>query len=157
MIAETLQQGIGGNYTDTTKNDSSFRTMPMTDDVYSILLDAKKLQEERRSLMGNYYVNSDYVCTLADGNVITPNHLTRTFRSIIDRSRLPKIRLHDLRHSAASNLLDMGFSVVQVADWLGHSSSATTLKFYAHAKKRSKTNIADALQDRFEIKMLDKC
>ncbi len=149
-IAETLQQGVGGDYTDDTKTDSSYRTLPMTDDVYNILLKAKKLQGEMRLLLGDGYTVSDYVCTWKNGKVITPNYLSRTFHAIIGKSGLPVIRFHDLRHSAASNLLDMGFSVVQVAEWLGHSSSATTLNFYAHAEKRSKMNIADALQNQFQ-------
>lgn len=48
------------------------------------------------------------------------------------------------------NKLQMGFSVVQVADWLGHSSSATTLNFYAHAEKHSKMDIANALESAFQ-------
>ena len=151
-IAETLQQGTGGNYTDTPKTENSYRTLPMTNKVYDALLATKSLQDERKQLMGNYYVQSDYVCTWQNGNVISPNYLTRTFKSIISKSNLPQIRLHDLRHSAASNLLDMGFSVVQVADWLGHSSSATTLNFYAHAEKRSKIDIANALESAFQNK-----
>lgn len=149
-IAETLQQGTGGNYIDTPKNENSYRTLPMTNKVYDALLNEKSLQDERKQLMGNYYIQSDYVCTWQNGNVITPNYLTRTFKSVISKSNLPQIRLHDLRHSAASNLLDMGFSVVQVADWLGHSSSATTLNFYAHAEKRSKMDIANALESAFQ-------
>lgn len=149
-IAETLQQGTHGDYTDTPKTDSSYRTLPMTNEVYNSLKTAKNLQNERQKLMGNYYVQSDYVCTWQDGNVISPNYLTRTFKSVISKSNLPQIRLHDLRHSAVSNLLDMGFSVVQVADWLGHSSSATTLNFYAHAEKRSKMDIANALDNCFQ-------
>lgn len=151
-IAETLQQGTGGDYTDTPKTENSYRTLPMTNEVYTSLLAVKSLQNERQKLMGNYYVQSDYVCTWQDGKVISPNYLTRTFKSVISKSNLPQIRLHDLRHSAASNLLDMGFSVVQVADWLGHSSSATTLNFYAHAEKRSKMDIANALDSCFQTK-----
>lgn len=148
-IAETLQQGIGGNYTDTPKTESSYRTLPMTHEVYKVLADAKAIQEKQKQLMGNYYIKNDYVCTKPNGDVIFPNYLTRIFKSVISKSDLPNIRLHDLRHSAASNLLDMGFSVVQVADWLGHSSSATTLNFYAHAEKRSKMEIANALEAKF--------
>lgn len=140
----------GGNYTDTPKTESSYRTLPMTNEVYNALVKTKSLQEERKQLMGNYYAQNDYVCTWQNGNVISPNYLTRTFKSIISKSNLPNIRLHDLRHSAASNLLDIGFSVVQVADWLGHSSSATTLNFYAHAEKRSKMDIANALESAFQ-------
>lgn len=49
------------------------------------------------------------------------------------------------RASVASNLLNDGFTAVQVAEWLGHSSSTTTLKFYAHIDKTSKMAIANSL------------
>ena len=121
----------------------------MTDMVYKLLQTHKRLQDERKQIMGNYYVQNDYVCTWANGKVIAPNYLTKTFHSVISKSTLPQIRLHDLRHSVASNLLDKGFSVVQVQEWLGHGSAATTLNFYAHADKRSKLEIANALQSMF--------
>ena len=82
---------------------------------------------------------------MPNGEVISPNYLTRIFHSVVEHSTLPQIRLHDLRHSAASNLLNAGFSVVQVQEWLGHSSAETTLRFYAHADKSSKKAIADSL------------
>lgn len=145
-IVQTLQQNTGGSYLDTTKTESSNRTLPMTNDIYNVLDKHKAEQESRQNLMGNYYIASDFVCTWNNGKVISPNYLTKTFHSIISKSNLPDVRFHDLRHSAASNLLEMGFSVVQVADWLGHSSSTTTLNFYAHVDKKSKLNIANALE-----------
>ena len=97
-----------------------------------------------------------------NGEVIAPNYLTRTFHSVIQNSTLPQIRLHDLRHSVASNLLNLGFSVVQVQEWLGHGSASTTLNFYAHVDKSSKISIADTLdklnseQEKKEDKVLEK-
>lgn len=144
-VCETLQQGVGGNYTDTPKTDSSYRTLPMTDKAYNLLKEQRALQEQRRELLGNYCIINDYVCTQPNGEVISPNYLTRIFHSIVSKSTLPDIRLHDLRHSAASNLLNAGFSVTQVQEWLGHSSPETTLRFYAHADKTSKNAIAQAM------------
>ena len=72
--------------------------------------------------------------------------LTKKLHQIISkRKELTQIRFHDLRHSVASNLLNDGFTTVQVAEWLGHSSSTTTLKFYAHIDKTSKMAIAEKL------------
>lgn len=152
-ISQTLQQHAGDktNYLDTTKTESSYRTLPMTDDVYTMLKKHKELQEKKKALLGNYYVDEDFVCTWDNGTVITPNYLTRTFHTVISKSTLPKIRLHDLRHSVASNLLNKGFSVVQVAEWLGHSSSSTTLKFYAHNDKSSKLIIANSLKNMIAV------
>lgn len=150
-IAETLQQHIGGSYIDTPKTENSYRTLPMTDDIYELLQAHKRLQDERKGLMGSYYKDSDYVCTWQDGRVISPNYLTSHFHKVIKNSTLPPIRLHDLRHSAASNLLNQGLSVVQVQEWLGHSSAATTLNYYAHADKSSKKTVADAMQNMLKI------
>ena len=129
-VTETLQQGANGDYVDTPKTNSSYRTLPMTDSVYSLLKGQKHRQERLQAALGASYIQSDYVCTWPDGDVISPNYLTRTFHNVIAKSSLPNIRLHDLRHSAASNLLNMGFSIVQVQQWLGHGSASTTLNFY---------------------------
>lgn len=148
-ISETLQQNTGGSYTDKTKTESSYRTLPMLGSVCELLKNQKQLQAERRSVMGAYYQVNDYVCTWQNGNVIEPNYLTRTFHSIIEKSTLPTIRLHDLRHSAASNLLAAGFSISQVQEWLGHESATTTMKYYAHVDKASKMAIAEDLEKVF--------
>lgn len=149
-ICETLQQStkaITGstNYTDDTKTESSNRTMPMTKRAREILQAQRERQEQNRDFLGSSYIENDYVCTFDNGKEITPNYLSKNFHKVIVKSNLPQVRLHDLRHSSASNLLSQGFSVVQVADWLGHSESTTTLKFYAHADKSSKMAIANAL------------
>ena len=150
-IAETLQQNQGGNYTDKPKTESSYRTLPMTDSVYHILKAHKKQQNKRKEIMGNYYIDSDYICTWNNGNVISPNYLTKTFHTVISKSTLPKIRLHDLRHSVASNLIAKGMSVVDVQEWLGHANASTTLDVYSHAYKSSKNNIANAIEQMIAI------
>lgn len=155
-ICETLQQSTkemnegltechGSNYVSPTKTLSSNRTLPMTKKAREALERQREKQAKNRALLGNEYIESGYVCTFDNGKEISPNYLTRNFHKIITESDLPKIRLHDLRHSVASNLLNKGFTVVQVAEWLGHSSSSTTLKFYAHIDKSSKMAIANAL------------
>lgn len=145
-VTETLQQNTGGDYTDLPKTESSHRTLPMTDEIYNLLMAKKREQQTNSELLKDFYIKSDFVCTLANGKVISPNYLSKNFHKVICKSELPKIRFHDLRHSTASNLLARGFSAVQVQEWLGHSSAATTLKFYAHADKTSKLGIANALQ-----------
>lgn len=147
-IAETLQQNTGGDYTDDTKTESSYRTLPMTDDIYCLLQNKKEQQETLIDLMGDSYHNDyiEYVCTHKDGRIITPNYLTTHFHSTLEHSSLPLIRFHDLRHSVSSNLLNNGFSVTQVQEWLGHSSATTTLKYYAHIDASSKKEVASALQ-----------
>ncbi len=152
-ISETLQQHVGGSYTSPPKTESSYRTLPIPDEVYQYLVSIKRQQNVDKEVMGNGYQDGDYVCAWPDGRVIEPNYLTRNFHDMIVKSDLPNIRLHDLRHSVASNLLNMGFTVVQVQEWLGHSSAATTLNFYAHVDKTSKLNISRTLNTKLEIKI----
>lgn len=150
-IKETLQQSTkemtgDSNYTSDTKTESSNRTLPIIPSVREELLKQMDFQEKNRNLLDGIYYLNDYVCTFADGKEITPNYLTKKFHQIISKHKeLPQIRFHDLRHSVASNLLNDGFTTVQVAEWLGHSSSTTTLKFYAHIDKTSKMAIAEKL------------
>ena len=151
-VAETLQQNTGGSYVDETKNESSRRVLPLTQQAYDLLQEQKEQQKERKKIMGSYYFDSDYVCTWADGKVIQPNYLTRSFHNILQNSDLPMVRLHDLRHSTASNLIEHNVSIVNVADWLGHSSPTTTLNFYAHTNVEQKKRVANVIDGMLAVK-----
>ena len=146
-IARTVIQHPGQDYVrDTTKNDSSYRTLPMTGEIKAMLRAIQEDQQENRELFGNCYHESDFVFTQKDGTPISPNYLTRVFHKTMESSDLPTIRLHDLRHSTATNLLANSFSVVEVQHWLGHSQPSTTLNFYSHVDSQSKRHISDALE-----------
>lgn len=145
-IAETVLQHIGGSYErSATKNESSYRTLPLTEIACKVLLAKQERQVNYSALFGNTYFKSDYICTWDDGKVIAPNYLTRTFHKILKSSDLPMVRLHDLRHSVASNLINNKFSVVEVQHWLGHASASTTLNFYAHIDNSGRSDMGKAL------------
>ena len=148
-ISSSLLQHPGGDYERAaTKNESSYRTLPLTRQVKNILEKQHQTQEENKKLFRGEYHQSDYICTWADGRIITPNYLTRTFKKIIRASSLPDVHIHSLRHSVASNLLANNFSVVDVQHFLGHSDASTTLSFYSHIDGSSKRKIAIALDDK---------
>lgn len=58
---------------------------------------------------------------------------------------VPHIRIHDLRHSQASLLINAGVPIELVKDRLRHSSSQTTSRTYAHIYNQSKFAVADIL------------
>ncbi len=62
----------------------------------------------------------------------------------------PIIRLHDLRHSHASLLINMGFSPDVVADRLGHSNAAMVLKIYGHMYPQKRVEVTDALNKMYQ-------
>lgn len=60
---------------------------------------------------------------------------------------IKRIRLHDLRHSHASLLIEMGFSALLVSERLGHESVSTTLNIYSHLFPSKQTEVADKLEE----------
>jgi integrase len=74
----------------------------------------------------------DLVFSTQLGQPINADHLARQFRSILDAAGVPRIRLYDLRHSAATIALAAGVSPKVVSEQLGHASTAFTLDTYAH-------------------------
>lgn len=65
-------------------------------------------------------------------NFLNPNHLLTMFHKVLDQANLPRMRFHDLCHSAATILLAMGVHPKVVQELLGHSSITMTMDTYSH-------------------------
>ena len=87
-------------------------------------------QLDERAAAGQDYLDSGYVFTRPNGDPMAPDWLSRYFRQLNDASGLPPIRLHDLRHGAASLALAAGADLKVVQDMLGHSSIVLTADTY---------------------------
>ncbi|MGH3258095.1 MAG: tyrosine-type recombinase/integrase [Streptosporangiaceae bacterium] len=87
-------------------------------------------QLAERAAAGEDYLDSGYVFTRLNGDPMAPDWLSRYFRRLNDASGLPPIRLHDLRHGAASLALAAGADLKVVQDMLGHSSIVLTADTY---------------------------
>jgi integrase len=67
-----------------------------------------------------------------DGRLLHPDTITHRFNSLVDKASVPRIRLHDVRHTYATLALDAGVDPKILADRLGHASMAYTLQIYTH-------------------------
>lgn len=74
-----------------------------------------------------------------------PNDVTKAFIRVRQRAGLDSVRLHDLRHFAATRLLAAGVPVRTVSGRLGHATAATTLGVYAHFLEESDRGAAETL------------
>ena len=63
----------------------------------------------------------------------------------IKESSVKRIRVHDLRHSHASMLIELGFSPLEIANRLGHEKVETTLNTYSHLYPNKQTKLAERL------------
>jgi len=141
-----------------TKTKASYRTLPLTDEIKSYLQQMKSRQEENRILLGNSYIENDYVCKRDNGEAFRPNYITERFHKVIRKSDLPKIRFHDLRHSSASLLLANGFSLKEIQEYLGHGDLGTTANIYAHLQFQAKKNMAVSMQNKLKFSDIsEKC
>lgn len=82
--------------------------------------------------------------TDAVGRPVRPDALSAAFRATADRLALP-VRLHDLRHTAASLMLAAGVPLKVVSEALGHSSIGITADTYAHVTPDLRREAADAM------------
>ncbi|MDD6024847.1 MAG: tyrosine-type recombinase/integrase, partial [Oscillospiraceae bacterium] len=73
------------------------------------------------------------------------------FRDFVDRSDLPHIHLHSLRHTNATIQIANGSSVTTVAGYLGHANASTTTKIYAHSIQEAQAATAEMLDDVFSV------
>ena len=135
---------------DKTKNASSRRTFPLTPEAEEIFLRAKELEQQNRVVFGREYQENSYVFKWADGHPYSPDYISHRFNRLLKKHNLPHIRFHELRHSCASMLIDMGFTLKDVQEWLGHSDIKMTANIYAHLDTARKSSMAESLADRLE-------
>ncbi len=102
------------------KTESSRRVVAFAPQTVTVL-------RAHRSWQGRWLSESGietqgWVFTDEIGRPLSPDRLTRTFNRLVEESGLPPVRLHDLRHGAATLMLIAGDKLKTIADQLGHSS-----------------------------------
>lgn len=142
---------------DTTKSASSKRTLPLPDCVIQLLREIKKEQEYHREICGDCYNLEylDFVCVNQMGNLLQPDYISQAFQKILKKHDLRHIRFHDLRHSCASILAGMGFSIKDIQTWLGHSDYNFTANTYVHTERGKHEKMAEAYSENL-VKLLGK-
>ena len=129
-----------------TKNASSFRSFPLTDDAVRLFKILLQQEQYYRNHFGKDYIDNDYVFTWEDGHPYSPDYVSHTFHKLLKKCDLPHIRFHDLRHTCASMLLSEGYGLKDVQEWLGHSDIKMTANIYGHLDIRRKRSIANGLE-----------
>jgi integrase len=142
------KEGQESYYFGPLKTDKSHRTVPLGDDTLALLRQHYDAQLLERRVAGGKWADNDLVFPSLVGTPIEASNLRKYFRRILERAGLPRIRFHDLRHTAATIMLVNKISPLVVSRRLGHANSAITQDIYGHddpEAQREAANLMDRL------------
>ena len=138
----------------TTKTESSMRTLPLCPYTYQYFLNLRQFQLYQQERCGNCYDTryTDFLCVDQMGTLLQPDYITQKFQQILVKYGLRRIRFHDLRHSCATIMLYLGYTLKDIQTWLGHSNYNFTADTYIH----SGAGVHEQMAERFseELKSL---
>jgi integrase len=132
-VQQTLQKVPGGGVVARQpKTHRSRRSVSLPSVVVDVLREHRRGQVEARLLAGDAWANGDLVFTDALGRPLSETRLRWAFWRLLREAGLPRIRLHDLRHTMATLMLAAGEHPKVVSERLGHSTVSITLDTYSH-------------------------
>ena len=112
-------------------------------------LAACRADQRRRRLAAAVWQDRDLIFDRGDGNPLAQQSLATHHTLVCERAKVPRIRMHDTRHTAATLMLRNNVHPKVVADILGHSSITTTLDLYSHTSVDLQRSAIDALSESF--------
>ena len=113
------------------------------------LVKHRLVQLQQKQWAGSKWSEGDFVFTSSLGNPIRRDEISHMFPKILKDAKLPKIRLHDLRHTCASLLLSLGVPAKLVQETLGHSTYQLTMDTYSHMIPALRNEVADRMDEIF--------
>jgi integrase len=114
------------------KTRAAGRPIRLGPGTIDVLRRHKERHDLEREAVGKRWVNNNLVFPNGVGNPMEPSNMRLDFNRVLEEAGLPKIRFHDLRHTAASLMLNNNIPPLVVSRILGHSRPSTTMDIYAH-------------------------
>ena len=146
-ICENRVDGLNGKVvTKLPKSEAGIRDIPISSSLKK-LLKKYKVEFLKKKLKYNLGEKEDYVISQNDGKPYKPYSFTKKFRTFLEKNCLRHIRLHDLRHTNASIMLQQGISPKVAQQRLGHSDFSVTMNTYSHIMKTVENEAADKLDE----------
>jgi integrase len=112
-------------------------------------LQALRLHRQRQLLqkaaMGEHWKELDLIFPSSVGTPLHPSNMRKDYNRVLDAAGIPRIRFHDLRHTAASLMLNHGIPVIVVSKILGHSKPSITLDIYGHLYQEMQSEAAQIM------------
>ena len=116
------------------KSEDSNRVLPVPDPLLVELKAAKKRQLSEKLKVGVDYTDLDYVVCNEAGQPYHPDTLSKMWANTVTAAGVPRIRLHDARHTCGTTMHLQGVPAAVIAAWLGHADVAFTMRTYVHSQ-----------------------
>ncbi len=131
----------------TTKSKKS-RRVDLSRELRKVLVELRDKRLLEAYLNGKNDISEELVFRSPEGTILDPDNLYhRVFLPVLAKACIRKIRLHDLRHTFGSLLLQNGASIVYVKEQMGHSSIQVTVDTYGHLIPGANVCFVDRLDD----------
>lgn len=138
-VCNIVVKGKSGHIEEeSTKTEKSNRYLPLIGFTIPYFRDLLQQQISSGS-------KCDKVCQLSDGSPVLPDYITHKYKEFLAAHNLPDIRVHDMRHTAASLLAAHDATPQQAQEFLGHENISTALDIYTHCLDESKRKTADIM------------
>jgi integrase len=124
---------VGKTVLATPKTPRSRRVVTLAEDALEELERHRQRQNEERELVGDAWEHPEHMFVSQIGTYLDSSNVRRAWIAIEKAVNVPHARLHDARHLHVSLLVKSGVDVRTIADRIGHTNAAFTLKQYAHA------------------------
>ncbi len=119
---------------DDAKSEDSHRVLPVPDPLLVELKAAKKRQLSEKLKVGVDYTDLGYVVCNEAGQPYHPDTLSKMWANTVTAAGVPRIRLHDARHTCGTTMHLQGVPAAVIAAWLGHADVAFTMRTYVHSQ-----------------------
>ena len=145
-IRRSVASVAGGTVVKETKTHAARRISVDAETLDTLARHQARMQHLAEACALDFDTNGFVFTMSADGSQpLHPDTITKVFRRLCQRAGLDGVRLHDLRHLHATQLLAAGVPVRTVSGRLGHANAATTLNVYAHFLEASDRQAADVI------------
>lgn len=147
QVRRQCQRNNDGSYFAELKSDSSSRSILLGEATLDKLRNQEELQHTIKIFMGKRWIETGVIFHSDVGTPLNQSNLLRIFKQDLEKAALPKIRFHDLRHSAATLMLKQGVHPKIVQARLGHSTISITLDTYSHVIPEMQNEVAQIMDE----------
>ena len=144
LVQRSATPAKGGYRIDDTKSDSSRRMLLLPQ---SIIHNLQKHREQQ--IKDNLYKADGYVNINIKGDIISASVLNKKFKKFLVDNNFHDMRIHDLRHSYATLMLEKGLQMKVTSQILGHSSVGITSDIYSHMQIGMQGRAVEIVDDVF--------